>query len=145
MFCCLPCIGGPTRLWLSRWLFLPLSHGHGHNVDHDSATKLQQSLFISCLHRLLCCSPWSPSNCAGVYDRRVNSTSRTGRRRPMDSRWGTVDVDVLSHVLQRLLPFPGQVGQCRLVSRGWKEAIARAQEVTVTLQHGTRRLRSCRI
>jgi hypothetical protein len=55
----------------------------------------------------------------------------------MDSRWGTVDADVLSHILQRLLPFPGQVGQCRLVCKGWKEAIAKAQEVTVTLQHGT--------
>ena len=54
----------------------------------------------------------------------------------MDSGWGSVDADVLSHVLQRLLPFPGQVGQCRLVCSGWKHAIARAQDVTVTLQHG---------
>lgn len=68
--------------------------------------------------------------------RRAAHGARADRRRTMDSRWGSVDADVLSRVLQRLLPFPGQVGQCRLVSKGWKDAIARAQQVTVTLQHG---------
>jgi hypothetical protein len=60
------------------------------------------------------------------------------------SRWSEIDSDVLSIVFQRLLPFPGQVGQCRLVCKGWQEAISYVQDVTVTLQHGMFSVTACR-
>eukprot|EP00892_Ulva_mutabilis_P002000 jgi/Ulvmu1/11800/UM080_0011.1 len=38
-------------------------------------------------------------------------------------QWGALDKDVLHYVFEKLLPFPGQLAQCRLVCSSWKHAI----------------------